>query len=355
MELVYSYLDPANTAYILREGKIKYKISERDYFDVAGKNVIFGAGELLIQHRDKVEQFRSKDVYVYPGSTYEPLDAQRLIQVFKSPKIAYALTKTIAMSLMKVNKIFQLRSKELSQSARLTQNYCKIYAQACDIILSEFKDKRYHWLEELFNETSRSLCYLKGKAFLQMDKMKVIKIDAKTEELDKVYTHKTFICRQGELGYDMFILREGKIDVIIGNDTVTQITDPGTVIGEIALLLGQERSANLVANGEVRLSVINKDNIVNVIKSDPDFFLNIATTHASWESNNCVLIRDIEDQITLQEKELHLPKFMKSENKYKDTLYNLKRDVMALNTKYNMKFLDDVEDSISAGLESVQG
>jgi CRP-like cAMP-binding protein len=317
---------------------------------MSGKNIIFGAGEVLIHNRDKVEQFRSKDVYIYPGSVYEPLEENKLIQIFKSPKIAYAVTKTIAMSLMKVNKIFLERSKELSSSARLTQSYCKIYAAACDIILSEFNEKRYHWLEELFNETSRSLCYLKGKAFLQMDKMKVIKIDAKTDDLDKVYSHKTFICRQGEIGYDMFILREGKIDVVIGDDIVTQITEPGTVIGEIALLLGQERSANLIANGEVRLSVINKDNILNVIKSDPGFFLNIATTHSYWESNNCVLVRDIEDQISLQEKESHLPKFMKTENKYKENLYNLKRDVMNLNSKYNMAFLDKVEDAISAGL-----
>ena len=350
---VFHYLDPAKTAYILRSGRIIMKISERDEIELAGKNIIFGAGEILIQEREGYEQLRSKDVYVSDPGEYEPIPKEKLLKLFKQPKLGYAVAKTIAIALMKVNSIFEIRSKQLGQGAKLAQEYCKIYYLSVDILKKEYKSKRYHWLEKLHDSAVQSLTYQKGKAFYEVSKNKTIKVESQMNELDKVFPHGTVLCEQGEESNDMFILREGTIHVLVGDNVVAEIQDQGTLIGEMALLLGQKRTATLKSHGGVKVSIVNKNNVPNVIKNDPNFFLNIATTHSMWETNNCVLIKELEDQLKIQKEEQNLPKFLKSENKYKEEVFKLKREVMELNRKFNMEFLDNIEDIISDGIESV--
>ncbi len=350
---VFHYLDPSKNAYILRSGKIIMKISERDEVELTGKNIIFGAGEILIQKREGYNQLRSKDVYVTEENGYDSIPTEKLLKLFKQPKLGYAVAKTIAIILMKINGIFEIRSKQLGQGAKLAQEYCKIYALSVDVVKHEFKKKRYHWLEKLHDAAVQSLTYQKGKAFIEVSKNRSIKVESKMDELDKVFPHGAILCEQGEASKDMFILREGVIHVLVGGNKVAEIDESGTLIGEMALLLGQKRTATLQSHGGVRVSIINKNNVNNVIKNDPDFFLNIATTHSMWETNNCVLIREIEEQLKLQEDEKNLPKFMKTENKYKEEVYKLKREIMELNQKYNMPFLDEIEDIVSAGIEKV--
>ncbi len=353
MENIYKYADPAKTAYILRNGSIINQISEMDRFELTGTNVIFGIAEILLEAREGFPHFRSKDVFITDGSTCEELPKEKLLALFQSPKTGYAVAKTIAISLLKVNEIFERRCKQLSKSAQLVQEYLKMFAKSCDILLQEFRQKRYHWLENVVSGAIQSLSYSKGKAFLEMGKPRSIKIESQLDKLDKIYAHEADLCKQGDTSVEMFILREGIIHVLVGGNKVTEITEPGTLIGEMALLLGQKRTATLRAYGNVRVSLITKDNVHEVIQNDSNFFLNIATMHSGWESNNCILIREIDEQIRMQAQEKDVPKFMRSENKYKEEVYSLKRDVMELNQKYNMDFLDNIEDIISGGLDKI--
>lgn len=352
MELVYKYLDEAKCGYILRDGLLINRISDIDSFELSGNNIVFGIGEILLEKSEGFNQFRYKDVYITNGH-FEELPIEKIFAIFKSPKLGYAVAKTIAISLTKVNEIFSLRINQLTKSNYLLKEYCKLYAKVSDLILEEYSKKRYFWLEELYNKITKSLCYKKGKAFLEVEKTKIIKVESKMNELDKNFPHGVEICKQGDETNEMFILRSGVINVFVSGSKVAEISEPGTLIGEMALLLSQKRSATLVSHGNVTVSIINKENVNEVIKNDPDFFLKIATTHSKWEANNCVLIREIDEHLKLQENEKNLPKFLKSEYKYKEELFNLRRSLSELNLKYNDKFLDKIEDIICENLEKI--
>ena len=48
MEKVYSYLDEARCAYLLRDGTVYFEIKDGEYYKITGKNLIVAASEIII-------------------------------------------------------------------------------------------------------------------------------------------------------------------------------------------------------------------------------------------------------------------------------------------------------------------
>lgn len=64
------------------------------------------------------------------------------------------------------------------------------------------------------------------------------------------------IFRQGDHPKAMYILLEGKLCVMEDDVCIATIDKPGVFVGELSLLLGTVRSADLVADTDCRLQVI---------------------------------------------------------------------------------------------------
>ena len=62
----------------------------------------------------------------------------------------------------------------------------------------------------------------------------------------------TVIFRSGEKGDVMFLLLEGSANVLIG-ETVVEIAEAGTLLGEMALVDSKERSATVVTRTQCRM------------------------------------------------------------------------------------------------------
>ncbi|MFN8051460.1 MAG: cyclic nucleotide-binding domain-containing protein [Acidimicrobiales bacterium] len=94
------------------------------------------------------------------------------------------------------------------------------------------------------------------------------------------------IVSQGDVAREAFVVVEGTAAVVIGNDAVAQL-GPGRHFGELALLDGGPRTANVEALTPMRLLVISRPAFLGLLDEHPGIARRIMATMAS-------LIRDLE-------------------------------------------------------------
>ena len=83
---------------------------------------------------------------------------------------------------------------------------------------------------------------------------------------------------EGERGDAMYLIRAGRVVVLKGDPekpAVLGYRGPGEIIGEMALLEGQTRSATNVALSDLRLLRIDRDGFRELIRANPDISLSM--------------------------------------------------------------------------------
>ncbi len=87
-----------------------------------------------------------------------------------------------------------------------------------------------------------------------------------------VFTPGDYVVRQGEIGYDMFFISRGSVEVMSGNEKIIYATlSAGQFFGEIALLLSMPRTATIKAKEYCDLYSLDKETFERVIERYPDF------------------------------------------------------------------------------------
>ena len=102
--------------------------------------------------------------------------------------------------------------------------------------------------------------------------------------LGKVYEDGEIIIRQGEVGNCMYVIQEGKVEVLIDNDgqeVQLAVREQGDFIGEMAIFERDVRSATVRAFGVVRVLTIDKKNFLRRISQDPSLAFRIVETMSS--------------------------------------------------------------------------
>jgi len=83
----------------------------------------------------------------------------------------------------------------------------------------------------------------------------------------------TTVLREGEPGDHMFVVMEGELAITI-HGKVVALAGPGEIVGEMALINSQTRSATVVAETDCVLADIDRSSFDSLLKYVPDF-----TTH----------------------------------------------------------------------------
>ncbi len=102
-----------------------------------------------------------------------------------------------------------------------------------------------------------------------------------TPELQKLVTHvkrETYAMgeipvRQGDAGDSFYIIKSGKVDVVVekspGEQVVVATLGPGNFFGEMSLLTGAVRTASIHVNEDAEFIVIDKDSFASTLVNNP--------------------------------------------------------------------------------------
>jgi len=99
--------------------------------------------------------------------------------------------------------------------------------------------------------------------------------------LGKTYQDGDIIIHQGEVGNCMYVIQEGKVEVLIkedGKEIQLAFRSEGDFIGEMAIFDRDVRSATIRAVGQVRILTIDKKNFLRRIHEDPSLAFRIVET-----------------------------------------------------------------------------
>jgi flavin-dependent dehydrogenase len=90
--------------------------------------------------------------------------------------------------------------------------------------------------------------------------------------LGKVYQDGDVIFRQGDAADSMFVIQDGRVEVLAeldGNEIRLAVSGPGEVIGEMAIFEHETRSATVRALGNARVLTIDEKAFLRYVHQDP--------------------------------------------------------------------------------------
>jgi NhaP-type Na+/H+ or K+/H+ antiporter len=154
------------------------------------------------------------------------------------------------------NAIRKLKSEGMLESDEAARLITEVEQRMKDVMDSPL-ELRLPEPEEVLREVN----WLKG-----MPEELIAKIIAVSEE--RAYSTGDSIMKQGDDGDGMIVITRGSVQVSIG-DLVVDIMGRGSVIGEMAVLAGIKRTANVVADSSVTALWLNTESMQKVIAESP--------------------------------------------------------------------------------------
>src|SRR5262249_25486516 len=95
------------------------------------------------------------------------------------------------------------------------------------------------------------------------------------------YAHNELIIKEGEQDETFFIIEKGTVEVYLvsphGSRKILTTLGPGEFFGEMALLTGQKRTANVRAITDVRVYRLDKDSFKEILERKPEILDEIGT------------------------------------------------------------------------------
>jgi len=81
-----------------------------------------------------------------------------------------------------------------------------------------------------------------------------------------------FVFKAGEPGETMYVISEGEVEILSGSAAL-EIAGPGSIVGELALIDDEPRSATAIAKTDCRLVAVDRRRFVYMVQETPNFAL----------------------------------------------------------------------------------
>ena len=105
----------------------------------------------------------------------------------------------------------------------------------------------------------------------------------------------TFLFRTGDAGDAMYLIEHGKVRICVqaidGHEVTLTELGRGDFFGEMALLGGQRRSADVVVAEDARLALLSREHFLSFMRSNPDVALEMLTALANRLRHTDELLR----------------------------------------------------------------
>lgn len=82
------------------------------------------------------------------------------------------------------------------------------------------------------------------------------------------------VFQEGSSGSFMYVVVEGTIDIFVG-ERLIDVSGPGDLLGEMALIDSNQRSATAVARTEARLARVDEAEFLKMVVETPFFALHV--------------------------------------------------------------------------------
>lgn len=309
MERIHKHRDTPDQCWVLRQGKVAFGIKEGETYPIEGANMIVAAEEFILGWGSPGVRFRLYDFYKEADALLVPVQPDRLRELLPKYSVGFALNQHLARMALLTGKISQERraGDKSADVETYNANAKKYFFSVTE--LGEIADKfRFPPILQLVEKLKNELIYEAGRIHAVPEKTL---FDVARQKGGVVSVPgNTVLCEQGAEGDELFILNRGSIDVLVKGAKVATITEAGSVIGEIALFLGEDRTATLRTTGTCDITRLKRDNLKAFIEHNPVFFETIAVSVCKRIRNNFTLIRDWDKKNQHQPGKIEIPAFL---------------------------------------------
>jgi CRP-like cAMP-binding protein len=142
--------------------------------------------------------------------------------------------------------------------------------------------------QEILNNTTRLINVYKLSILKALSRDEIISLSKK---INTIYTApKEHLIKKGEIADSMYIISEGSLEVSIinneGKSIIVATLWPGQNVGEMSLLTGAPRSADVYSRSDATLLEIKKEDLSPILKNNPQLIDKISDDLAEKLAQN---------------------------------------------------------------------
>jgi CRP-like cAMP-binding protein len=353
-DIIFSKFDDSKEAYILRKGSIIYEILPEYTFTIHGTDKIFGVSEILLESKYDLVESRRTTIKEGTQCDYSTIPKENLLKMITEYNIGWNTGKHLTEIITHLHKIVIELEKEMKEDEKENKELLATYAEIVHIYIEASKKKNFDWLKEFVEQIESNPMYKKGIQFIEVPSKIEIDDSQSLDKFKKTYKNGDVICKKGDDANELYILSEGKIKISLDDDTVIDvISDKGSVIGEMAILLNDKRTANMTAIDNTILISINRNEIKDLFKSESEIFTSTLVNLSMREAYNVNYINNLYE-IVKQEPNKKRETIEKDKKHFEYELKKLKEDILKLTNDYNhYKWLEDLKEKADIKFKEV--
>ena len=346
MTTVYTKLyekdaDP-DSVYFLESGRVTIYLDNVDKYQINGHSLIFGVTEYLMNYFFDENCKRIETAICDQHTDVKKISFEKMINGLKNFSFLINVSMVVAKQVYLTNQIASTGIRILEEEELKNKKYSKLYYNSILSLKKEFEKRKLPWVKEIVTEFETSLTFKRGEAYQRSEEPIIV---AETNSLDGnmvEYQKDTVLCEQDSFGEEMFVLRSGAIDVIIDDKKIATISEAGTIIGEMALLLGESRTATLKAKNSVVVTKIEKKELKEIADSGTDIFETLLKSLVKRHYFNMVRIVDLNSSVLEKTSVENLKKNLS--DKSLSDLKKLKKKLVKVSKSKDVDFIKPIID-----------
>jgi len=293
---LYNQNTEPDCAFFLEEGRVFFYPNTADKYAINGHGLIFGATEIIMESMAHMPALRIETAVTGEESRIKRMSLDKFRAGMETYSFLLNVSMVLAQQVLLTNQIINKNLNELAGDEKKTRELSMEYFTIIERMRKEYDKRRLPWIADILKEFELNLTCKRGEAYYRSaEPVKITKIQSLSDKMVE-YSRGSVICEENSQGEEMYILQSGAIDVFIGGNCVATIEEPGTVSGEMALLLGQKRTATLKAKNSVVLTRITKKDLKEVAQKESSILQAIALSLAKRHYYNVIKIADITEK-----------------------------------------------------------
>ena len=345
---LYTVSSVPDCAYFLSSGSVFLYASNIDKYAIKGQNLIVGSTELIMNRMLNQDTLRIETAIASKDSSLKKIPADKFLSGMETFSFLINTSIVLAKQVLLTNKIINKNIDSLEGKEKQFRELSAKFYKAVFKLSQEYEKRKLPWMSELVKKYSTSLNYKRGEAFSRSQDTLTIESSNKLSDKMIEFPRGSIICEENTAGEEMYILEAGAIDVEIGGNKVATIDKKGTVIGEMALLLNEKRTATLKAKNNAVITVIKKKELKEVCERQEDLLKNVTYSLAQKHYYNIIKISSVNQSLINQhlDNEEDEDKTISQVERIKSDIARLKNELGEILYKKDAEFLKPVLDEL---------